>query len=100
MLIYMSYKNFKNAPIISSINTKLIKDLDFPTVTVCPPKGSTTALNYDLMRAKNFPFSENDRESLKEKASTVFDPFSLHLEYISWMEATTNDGNIQGGTKR
>ena len=94
ILIYMSYVDFENSPIIPSINTKLIKDLDFPTVTVCPPNGSYTALNYDLMKAKNFSFSERDREMLKNVTNTIFNPFSLHLEYISLMEAATNKENI------
>ena len=64
ILIYESYVDFKNSPILVSIQTKPIKDLDYPTVTVCPPNDSDTALNYDLMRAKNFSFSEKQRKAL------------------------------------
>ena len=94
ILIYESYGDFKDSPILVSITTKPIKYLDFPTVTVCPPKGSTTALNYDLMKARNFSFSEKEREVLKEAAKAIFDPLSLHLEYISLLEASTNERNI------
>ena len=94
ILIHQSYGDFKDSPILVSITTKPIKYLDFPTVTVCPPKGSPTALNYDLIKARNFSFSENERQTLKDSASTIFHPLSLHLEFISLMESTTNEKNI------
>ena len=36
--------------------------MDFPTVTVCPPKGSQTALNYDLMSSglQSIPKQDQD----------------------------------------
>ena len=94
ILIHQSYGDFKDSPILVSITTKPIKYLNFPTVTVCPPKGSPTALNYDLIKARNFSFSENERQTLKDSASTIFHPLSLHLEFISLMESTTNERNI------
>ena len=94
ILIYESYGDFKDSPILVSITTKPIKGLDFPTVTVCPPKGSTTALNYDLMKARNFSFTEKERQILMDAANSIFHPLSLHQDYISLMEATTNEENI------
>ena len=94
ILIYESYGDFKDSPILVSITTKPIKGLDFPTVTVCPPKGSTTVLNYDLMKARNFSFTEKERQILLDAASFIFQPLSLHQDYISLMEATTNEENI------
>ena len=52
-LINSSYNDWQSSPIATSISTHPISELDFPTVTICPPEGSNTALNYDLARARN-----------------------------------------------
>ena len=59
-----SYVDWQASPIATSISTHPISELDFPTVTVCPPEGSNTALNYDLARARNITLTKRDRESL------------------------------------
>ena len=51
-LINDSYADWQASPIATSTSIQPIADLDFPTITVCPPKGSNTALNYDLTRLK------------------------------------------------
>ena len=43
-----------------SITTLPINDLDFPTVTICPPKGSNTAHYLGLVEAGNGSLSEKD----------------------------------------
>ena len=60
-----SAKNNVCPPVSTSITTRPIADLDFPTVTVCPSKDSLTALNYDLMKADNNSLTEQDRGGLK-----------------------------------
>ena len=65
-LINKSYSGWQESPISTSISTHPIADLDLPTVTVCPPKGSRTALYYDLMKADNNSLTEENREELKE----------------------------------
>ena len=62
--INSSYEDWQATPIATSISTHLISELEFPTVTVCPPENSNTALNYDLVRAQNITLTERDRESL------------------------------------
>ena len=37
-------------PIITTVQIKPISKVKFPEVTVCPPAGSNTALNYDIMK--------------------------------------------------
>ena len=66
-LIKKSYSAWQDTPVATSISTHSIADLDFPTVTVCPPKGSHTALNYDLMKADNGSLKEKDRDYLKKE---------------------------------
>ena len=51
-LINSSYVDWSNQPVSTSILTEPIENLPFPKVTVCPPKGSNTALNHDLMKVK------------------------------------------------
>ena len=63
-LINSSYTDWQASPIATSITTHPISELDFPTITVCPPEGSNTALNYDLARARNITLSVRDREAL------------------------------------
>ena len=63
-LINSSYTDWQASPIATSITTHPISELDFPTITVCPPEGSNTVLNYDLARARNITLSVTDREAL------------------------------------
>ena len=63
-LINSSYVDWQASPVATSISTRPISQLPFPTVTVCPPEGSNTALNYDLIRVQNVTFTEKDRKGL------------------------------------
>ena len=78
----------------TSIATHPIADLDFPTVTVCPPKGSNTALNYDLMKADDTSLTKNDRENLKNETFNLFIVKSQQ-DYIKAMVAVANVENIK-----
>ena len=62
-LIWQSFADWQESPVSTSIETRPLEELVFPTVTVCPPKGSSTALNYDLMRADNDSLTEENREN-------------------------------------
>ena len=73
----------------TSITTHSIADLAFPTVTVCPPKGSHTALNYDLMKANDTSLTVEDKDNLKSEAFKIFIEPS-HQEYIRTMMAVAN----------
>ena len=66
-LIQSSFSDWRESPIASSVSTHSIADLEFPTVTVCPPEGSNTALNYDLLRLRNRTLTK------EEKLTVVFE---------------------------
>ena len=70
-LINDSYVDWQASPIATSISTHPISELEFPTITICPPEGSNTALNYDLDRAKNITLTERDRERLINIATQI-----------------------------
>ena len=92
-LIHSSYSAWQKSPVATSITTHPIDDLDFPTVTICPPKGSQTALNYDLMKA-NTTFAMEDKEILKNETNNIFIAPSHH-EYIRTMVAVANPENMK-----
>ena len=70
-LINNSYTEWEASPIATSISTHPISELDFPTITVCPPEGSNTALNYDLVRAQNITLTEKERDSLLTRTTQI-----------------------------
>ena len=43
LMINQSYNEWKESPISTTITTQKMTGLDFPDVTVCPPRGSITA---------------------------------------------------------
>ena len=92
-LINSSYNDWQSSPIATSISTHPISELDFPTVTVCPPEGSNTALNYDLMRARNITLTDKDRETLINltKEMLIDKPSS---DFVKLARSLTNEKNI------
>ena len=70
-LINNSYTDWKDNPVSTTISTQPIADLKFPKITVCPPRGSNTALNYDLMKL-NKTMNDTTRQRLYEANSQVF----------------------------
>ena len=56
----------------TTITTHPITELEFPTVTVCPPRGSNTVLNHLLEKVKSVNFSEKEKQELLEMSREVF----------------------------
>ena len=70
ILIFQSLKKWNNSPVGTTEETLAISEVSFPKITVCPPKGTHTALNYFLEKIK----SENatlDEEKQKELNATA-----------------------------
>ena len=72
MMITNSYKEWQDTPVSTTITTHLIEELDFPSVTVCPPKGSNTAVNHVLQKVQDVNFTEHEREKLLKICWKVF----------------------------
>ena len=92
-LIGESYNEWQKNPISTSITTKPIADLDFPVVTVCPPKDSNTALYHDLVKAGNGTLSEKDTRLLKKAAYNIFLK-KPHNDYVKGMLTNLHMGRI------
>ena len=69
VIIYQSFETWADTPISATTETRSIREITFPKVTVCPPKGTYTSLNFDLKNVENR--TEIERENsieLKEYA--------------------------------
>ena len=93
ILIGKSYKEWQEKPIATSITTHPIDDLDFPNVTICPPKDSNTALYHDLVKAGNGLLSDENRKTFRKAAHVIFME-QIHKEYVKRMSATSHMGNL------
>ena len=93
ILIGKSYKDWQESPIATSITTHPIGNLNFPVVTICPPKDSNTALYPDLMRADNGSLTEDDRKSLQSSIREIVKISAL--EFSDNMLAATNPTNLE-----
>ena len=94
LLISKSYSDWQSSPVSTSISTHPLDNLDFPTVAVCPPEDSNTALNFDLRRAANVSFSEKDRDKL---VKAVWEKFAKeeHLSFAEEMVAAVNPSRMK-----
>ena len=71
-LISSSYSEWAKSPVSSTTITRPISELDFPEVTVCPPKGSNTLLNQALSQVKDEKLTPGIRNDIKKVIEEVF----------------------------
>lgn len=69
LLIHQSFSSWANSPVSTTIETLPITDIDFPNVTVCPPRNSFTSLNPDLAMSGELELDEKQRKELAEYVS-------------------------------
>ena len=65
--IYMienAFQSWAATPVVTSVDTKPIEQVSLPEITLCPPSGTNTALNLDLVTAEGVELSEMQRENL------------------------------------
>ena len=94
ILIRKSYNEWQESPIATSISTYPLDDLDFPIVTICPPKDSNTALYHDLVKAGNRSLSDVKSRTLRRAAYEIFTE-QAHKEYVIKMSATQHNGSAR-----
>ena len=71
-MIHGSYREWQKSPVLTTITTHPITELDFPTVSVCPPRGSNTALNHLLEKVSGVNFTQKERQELSAINRKVF----------------------------
>ena len=71
VLIYQSFADWAGSPVSTTIETLPITKLEFPNVTVCPPRNTFTSLNPDLVMARNFTFSRTMRNDISSHVPNV-----------------------------
>ena len=64
IMINKSFQQWEENPITTTIESRPIKELTFPKVTVCPPKNTYTDLNYDLRMTENMTIGNDTRHKL------------------------------------
>ena len=106
-LINNSFADWANSPISTTVSTHPIDELPFPTVTVCPPEGANTGLNYDLMKADKGSLTLEDRQQIQnftknlfeDKEAKAFTEELLELINQKNLPALYNSENIQTGSR-
>ena len=63
-LILKSFRGWQESPISTSVEVLPITEIAFPNVTVCPPRKTFTALNYDLMKVQGVQLNETIRDEI------------------------------------
>ena len=71
-LIAGSYAEWIQSPVSTVVSIRPISDLDFPEVTVCPPKGSNTLLNHVLVRIQDEKFTPELRNCMRNMINEMF----------------------------
>ena len=78
ILIQQSFSSWADSPITTTIDTLPISELEFPNVTVCPPRNSFTSLNLDIARSSKISLSQGQRKALSKQISEVV--YTSHME--------------------
>ena len=69
VIIYQSFETWAETPISTTTETRSIREITFPKVTVCPPKGTYIILNIGMVKAdKKNPLKRENSVELKEYA--------------------------------
>ena len=92
-LISNSYVEWNIDPVSTSVSTHPIHELDFPNITICPPTGYNTALNYDLVQAGKLILTEEERDNITLAAKKAF-LIDSYNDFSDLMLAVTNPTNI------
>ena len=95
-MITNSYQEWQESPVSTTITTHPINEVEFPAVTVCPPRGSNTALNEALEKANNINFTEEKRQELKRISRKIFieGPSKIYAQQMSELLSPENMKSI------
>ena len=101
-LISNSYMEWTQSPVSSTTTTRPIDELQFPEVTVCPPKGSNTVLNQALNQVNDEKMTPELRERFKKRVQEIFfdkpsKKFAKDMAHLLNIHSLTNitDGTVR-----
>ena len=86
LLIQQSFSSWAVSPISTTIETLPISELEFPNVTVCPPRKSFTNLNPDIVRSEKISLSEGQRQALSEQVPGVVLASNMERKWRDYTE--------------
>ena len=106
LLIYESFLSWEETPVKTNIETLPITELRLPKATVCPPKNTSTDLNYDLLMAENITYTNKIKiEFFKQFRSILNDHIFMddinHLDekdrFYNWYHGLSDFRNLTIG---
>ena len=77
LMISSSFSNWFDNPIATTEKTLSVKEVTFPTITVCPPRNTFTNLNWDLIKGQNLTIDEQTKNSMRYTMYEV-----IHGEFV------------------
>ena len=91
VLINQSFSSWADSPISTTIETMPISELEFPNVTVCPPRNSLTNLNPDIVRSSKISPNEGQRKTLSKQVSDVVSTSNMEKKWTDYRECEEKD---------
>ena len=92
LMIDQAFSSWADSPISTTIETRPITDLDFPNVTLCPPRNSYTSLIPDLVRARKMIFDEKKRKELSDFVPAAVFEENYNAKYQEFLEYSQSEG--------
>lgn len=65
---FSAFQHWEESPVVTTIETLPIRNIHFPKISVCPPKGTYTNLNYDLLMTENMTLSKKEKDQFIDQA--------------------------------
>ena len=82
-ITWESFQSWADNPVRTTTRTVPMSVIQFPKVTVCPPKDTYTDLNYGLMASDNVTLTKEKKLELKKYAKDVIDKhWKLEMEFM------------------
>ena len=76
---------------VCPVKTLPISELEFPNVTVCPPRNSFTNLNPDIVRSREISLSEKQRQALSGQVSQVVYTSNMERKLATYKDSLEED---------
>ena len=92
VLIQQSFSSWADSPISTTIETRPITEIDFPNVTVCPPRNSFTSLIPDLVRSRKMMFDDQKRLELSNSVLDAVFEANYKAKYQEFLEYSQIEG--------